>query len=232
MSLCWGRACLFWTETINAIMLTKTELLMDPMSSSEVSAAAARAASAHWSYMSSESALHWAAEVKIGNGSFVISPSFQVSLTIHRTAQFISDGPKVISQCPNESFSGPATVIKSNEGRVTSEFLSQTVKRFKKTDDVFHEVFLKTIVVVGAEIQNIDDSVSGLLSEWNARLSFAPTTREQSEGPCYIIDGRCYAVWKLFPDTQGAFFVATLPAGHNKYILPTPLASNRGLTIF
>ncbi len=112
--------------------------------------------------------------------------------------------------------SGPATVIRLNEGRLTSGFLSQTVARFKETDDVFHEAFLRTVIVVDPQTQRVDDSVASLLSEWDASLSFAPKSDEQGEGPCYIILGKCHAVWKLFPDLQGAFFVPTLPAGHNK----------------
>ncbi len=166
-------------------MVTQTKPPQNPMSS-EASTAA------HITCMSSKSALNWTAEVEIGNKRYVVSPSFQVLLA--SIALFSSDGLKVISQCHNVSLSGPATVIRSGESQVTSSFLAQTVARFKKTDDVFHEAFLNTIVIVGAEMQNIDADISSLLSKWNARLSFAPTTGEQSEGPCYIIDGRCHAV--------------------------------------
>ncbi len=46
--------------------------------------------------------LDWKAEMKIGSERFVVSPFFQVPLSLLHTAWFSSDNPQVISPCSNE----------------------------------------------------------------------------------------------------------------------------------
>lgn len=86
--------------------------------------------------------------------------------------------PKIISQCQCQSLSGPATLINLSQARVTAELLSETVNRFKRTDDVFSEAFLSTLLIAGTTSNETDAKVSNLLSKWNASLAFVHTAQE------------------------------------------------------
>jgi hypothetical protein len=125
--------------------------------------------------------------------------------------------PKILSTSSSPNCCGPATIIKSPDGLVTAAWLSQKIEDFRQADDVFELAFAKNIFIVGAKTQKIEQQVAALLSSWDSALSFAAALEDQVEGPCYAAGGKCYPVWKLYPDTQDAFFIATIPSTVDEY---------------
>ncbi|KAH6973823.1 amidase signature domain-containing protein [Ilyonectria sp. MPI-CAGE-AT-0026] len=119
----------------------------------------------------------------------------------------------------------PATVIYAAENR-TVKALDATIQRFLACDDVFDRSFLASVVFVTSSVfpePLSPDMATFLKAQGTRRVAIldesflTKRSASLSEGPYFMNPTGLFRVWKLQPDTQGAF-VASLIQHESKQI--------------
>lgn len=108
----------------------------------------------------------------------------------------------------------PSTVITIDDSASTST-VEAAIKHFHSVDDVFHTQFLEIVILVQSEPGNIDPSspiYQYLVTLGVKRLAFLDrglaSRKAILDGPYFSSREGLHLVWKLWPDTQGAFLAS------------------------
>lgn len=117
----------------------------------------------------------------------------------------------------------PTTVIVVDD-RLELDLVRNSVDRFTNSDDVFDHHFLEFVIfVVGESARKfaVPEEVSAYLQfKGTSAMSILtasswPATSPR-EGPYFSGSNGLYPVWKLFPDTQGAFVTSLIQVDPQK----------------
>jgi hypothetical protein len=109
------------------------------------------------------------------------------------------------------------TVIKSTPGsQVTASYLRSLVASFSATDDVFRPEFLAELLFLdppGASVEMASDAQEQLEAfgtRWVVFLDLRAVPDLQP-GPYVILQKKLWKVWRVYPDSAGAFVEALRP---------------------
>ena len=85
------------------------------------------------------------------------------------------------------------------------------ISGYKEYDDVFSAKFLKSILLVTTE-QTVAAEVLRLFGSWGCRTVYLiPPKEALLEGPLFFSSSGIFKAWRLYPDTQEAFVMSTVP---------------------
>ncbi|VUC33773.1 unnamed protein product [Clonostachys rosea] len=164
-------------------------------------------------------ALPRASLVSIGEVPYYVPAS---SRKIASSLTHIWSAPKSKEKIPSEF--APCTIFLCDDATPgspssLSSFLNKTLSLWLATDDVFSKDFLKHVYIVPSAPATLTvgdtDELDILFKEWGVTtahlLDLADDGCPWMPGP-YVNSGSVFhAVWRLFPDTNGAFMFPTVP---------------------
>ncbi|KAL8713070.1 MAG: hypothetical protein Q9220_002930 [cf. Caloplaca sp. 1 TL-2023] len=113
-------------------------------------------------------------------------------------------------ECP-DAFDGLFTIIDVEESKcITEKWLRQTVELYRSADDVFCDDFLHGVIFAHDtwEARVSPDGIEYLKSLGTSWVRFMKASA--ALGPYYKSRGRTCDVYRLYDDTQGAFFAGLL----------------------
>lgn len=100
---------------------------------------------------------------------------------------------------------------------VTADWLRQELGRFRSTDDVFCDDFLKGIIFVGAEddaeIQIAPDArqmLEDMGTSWIETLNGMYESEEFKPGPYVVLQHELLEIFRLHDDVQSAFMSSVI----------------------
>ena len=109
------------------------------------------------------------------------------------------------------------TLIASDEVTIEGSWLEKELSRLRNGDDVFSEDFYLNIIfccrssAVVHQRPQLDQAALKLLEEMGTQHHEFVGVRTWPAGPYFILDGRLYEAWKLFPDGAEAFYFSIVP---------------------
>ncbi|KAM0463187.1 hypothetical protein ACHAPV_003314 [Trichoderma viride] len=139
---------------------------------------------------------------------------------------FVSPSPKHKSTLSNNlSISGPCTVIRLSSPYVTSEDLVEVRERFSQ-DDVWTTEFLPTLIFHSQNThQTVQFSAAAhkTLESWGSQAISIDVSKDLDapSGPYYCNGVQLHEVYRLYPDTAGAFISATIQSPSDPYLYKT-----------
>lgn len=108
-----------------------------------------------------------------------------------------------------------ATVIDASEcqSAIPADWIEQCIKYYNETDDVFQVQLLQGVLFSGGPDNCCLSSearalLEGLGMQWH-RFSNSRSGNQPIPGPYVILDGALHEPFRLYADTQAAFFSAT-----------------------
>jgi hypothetical protein len=125
----------------------------------------------------------------------------------------------VVSKTQELTDAKPVTLFSAPAGNITAEQVDELIKNLLETDDVYSDVFAKTVVV-----QTLRDGGSHLLGglpEMSASgfgitgtaLSLVEDTLQLlPAGPYFLCGGVIHQAWRLYPDELDAFVFPVVPS--------------------
>jgi hypothetical protein len=114
----------------------------------------------------------------------------------------------------------PLTIVALGASQLSVQVLQDKLSTFNATDDVFSPLFLHTVLFTTDDsITEIEEDVVALLVNWGCSVvySISSPSRNFLEGPYFHNSAGLFQAWKLFPDYQEAFILATIPSQKDKY---------------
>ncbi|KAL8647564.1 MAG: hypothetical protein Q9226_006377 [Calogaya cf. arnoldii] len=111
----------------------------------------------------------------------------------------------------------PCTVMTVGDLDISTTFLLDTIARFERSDDVWSKRYLKTLVVQSDSFEtSLQPDAKELLEQYgNQQINYIHVSNKSTkypEGPYFLEQGNLHASYRLYPDTSGAFVVATVPS--------------------
>ncbi|EEH06910.1 amidase [Histoplasma capsulatum G186AR] len=167
-------------------------------------------------------------------------------LTLDEATYFISSPSKVQNPShlphkgiPNNSFfglskveyrfskrasvSGPCTVIRVPNVQITPDDLIE-IRRMLSQDDVWSNGFLQYLIFLpqtAHQTVQINTAAQQKLDTWGSQVLSAGnlgTLDLQQPGPYFCNAGQLHKVYRLYPDTAGAFMSATIQSPNDPYL--------------
>ena len=105
-------------------------------------------------------------------------------------------------------------VIDSQGVSITEGWIQQCIDHYQSTDDVFQIAFLQGVIFQAMEekVIEVTESAQAFLAgkgmQWFHCFPLAANRSKLHSGPYVILDGHLREVWRLYNDTNGAFFSA------------------------
>ncbi|KAL7924435.1 amidase signature domain-containing protein [Trichoderma austrokoningii] len=144
-------------------------------------------------------------------------------LNLGEATYFVSPPSKHKSTLSNNlSIFGPCTVIRISNPYITQEDLAEVRDRFSQ-DDVWTTEFLPTLII---HSQNTHETVQfsaaaqKILEAWGSpAISIEVSDNlDAPSGPYYCNGAQLHEVYRLYPDTAGAFISATIQSPTDPYL--------------
>ncbi|KKZ66861.1 hypothetical protein EMCG_07467 [[Emmonsia] crescens] len=144
-------------------------------------------------------------------------------LTLDEASYFVSPPSKDEGRFSKSwSVSGPCTVIRASNVQITPEYLIETRRKLSQ-DDVWAYSFLHYLVFqpqTSHQTVQISAAAQRTLETWGSQVLSADNseTQDLQPGPYFCNAGRLHKVYRLYPDTAGAFISATIQSPNDPYL--------------
>lgn len=90
--------------------------------------------------------------------------------------------------------------------------LSESIKRFGRSDDVWSPGFLQNVVLqFDSSEESLRADAEALLRQYNTSSIYTTSSTMLTEGPYFLNMGKLYPAYRLYPDYAGAFISPTVP---------------------
>lgn len=160
--------------------------------------------------------------VRLGDIAYYMHPKSTVSTTAPLLVEPYQcpDIPKVLEvDIPNFKSSQtaePCTLLTVNGSFPTADQLRTTFQSFAALDDVWSSDFLQSVIIQIADGErSLTRDEKTVLKGFGAQDVYVfhrgTDMTPLPEGPYFLDHGRIHEAYRLFPDTSGAFVVATVP---------------------
>ena len=138
----------------------------------------------------------------------------------------IIEGERYVTYSPQDPLSlrsprkpSYLTIISTPE-HVSEDWLAKVLEAYK-ADDVFHNQFLRGIVLLGAASSIVNERNRGVLrsygNEWIEVWESYVTERLPAEGPYWTNGKQLFQIFRLYDDAQGAFVSSIVPKDGTSY---------------
>ncbi|EGC47731.1 amidase [Histoplasma capsulatum var. duboisii H88] len=144
-------------------------------------------------------------------------------LTLDEATYFISSPSKVENRFSKRaSVSGPCTVIRAPNVQITPDYLLE-IRRMLSRDDVWSNGFLQYLIFLpqtAHQTVRISTAAQQKLDTWGSQVLSAGNlgTLDLQPGPYFCNAGQLHKVYRLYPDTAGAFTSATIQSPNDPYL--------------
>lgn len=113
----------------------------------------------------------------------------------------------------------PLAVFLVHDTPLTVKFVQELIHEYLREDDVLCSDFLSSVIFV-AEDNAVDEKVLLFLASFGCKtLYMLPTTYSLMKGPYFYSNRGLYQTSRLYPDTQEAFVLSTVPSQHDQNLL-------------
>lgn len=120
----------------------------------------------------------------------------------------------------------PLAVFLVRDTPLTGNYVRELIHEYLREDDVLSSDFLSTIIFI-TENDTVDEKVLLCLASFGCKtLYMLPTTYSVTKGPYFHSSQGLFQTSRLYPDTQEAFVLSTVPSQHDKDLLVNILFPN------
>lgn len=109
----------------------------------------------------------------------------------------------------------PCTVLTLTCEEIEEHELARVFAEFNIQDDVWSSEFLSSLIIQTTHQCSLSQDVRAFLQDHGVGNLFfvqsTTTAHEIAQGPYFLNSGRLHQAYRLYPDTAGAFVVATVP---------------------
>ncbi|KAG8406042.1 hypothetical protein J3458_021382 [Metarhizium acridum] len=143
-------------------------------------------------------------------------------ITLGDATYFIPTTFKHQSPLSDKLATGPCTVIRVSSPYITADDLNDIREKLSQ-DDVWTTDFLQNLILQSATFHKdvrTSPSARRTLETWRSRVLFHGTSEilDAPSGPYFCDAGRLHEVYRLYPDTAGAFMSATVQSPNDPYL--------------
>ncbi|KAJ5614211.1 amidase-like protein [Penicillium herquei] len=124
----------------------------------------------------------------------------------------------------------PLAVLLVRDNQLTTKYVGELIHEYLREDDVLCSEFLSTKIFV-TEQDDVDEEVLLCLASFGCKtLYLLPTTYSLTKGPYFYSCEGLFRTSRLYPDTQEAFVLSTVPSQNDKNLYMNLNASSYGAT--
>ncbi|KAK2747761.1 hypothetical protein FQN57_001791 [Myotisia sp. PD_48] len=156
--------------------------------------------------------------ILLSHGPFLVAVASQLSasitLRLGESAYYVHQVPEPGDPVGANQFAVPCTVITIPQSATVQDVLSDSIEKFGRLDDVWSLSFLQNVVLQSSSPEeSIRQQAEALLRPYNTSSVYITpiSSRTINDGPYFLHMGNLHPAYRLVPDYNGAFTVATVP---------------------